>query len=93
MKSSIIIGILFLILGIALGYIQCNGSKEPILTITLVIGLLAGSGLGLILGAISGYSSKTQSIKRKARDAEREVMRNKIQNQDTPVNNNYSNGN
>lgn len=93
MKSSIIIGILFLILGIALGYIQCNGSKEPFLTITLVIGLLAGSGIGLILGAIGGYSSKTQSIKRKAREAEREVMKNKLQNQETTTNNDTPSGN
>lgn len=89
MKSSIFIGALFLILGIILGYIQYNGSKEPFLTITLVVGLIGGAGLGLILGAISGYSSKSQSIKRKASEAEREVMRDRLKNQGSSANDNY----
>jgi hypothetical protein len=77
MKSSLIIGILFLILGSALAYVQYYGSNEPFLTFTLIIGILVGAGLGLVVGAIGGYSSKAQSVKRKTR-AEREI-RSKIE--------------
>jgi hypothetical protein len=66
MKSSLIIGVLSLILGGVLAYIQYRGD-DPFLTFDLIIGILLGGGLGLLLGAVGGYSSKAQSLKKKPR--------------------------
>ncbi|PQL90412.1 hypothetical protein [Apibacter adventoris] len=67
MKSSLILGFIFLIIGGILGYIRYSDSTEPFLTYTLVIGILIGAGLRLLFGAIIGYSSKAQSVKRQQR--------------------------
>ncbi len=80
MKSSIILGVVFLIIGGAIGYIQYNGSNDPFLTFTLIIGILLGAGLGLLFGAIMGYSSKAQSVKRKTRMQQQELSRKKEDN-------------
>ncbi|MDR2122793.1 MAG: hypothetical protein LBP34_06670 [Flavobacteriaceae bacterium] len=77
MRSLLIIGVLSLILGGAMAYIQYNNSEEPFLTFAFIIGILLGAGSGLIVGAIGGYGSKTKSAKKKARTEQE--MRSKIE--------------
>ncbi len=83
MKSSLILGVVFIIIGGVIGYIQYNGSNDPFLTFNLIIGVLLGAGLGLLFGAIMGYSSKSQSVKRKARMQQQELSRKNEDNSST----------
>lgn len=82
MKSSIILGFIFLIIGGILGYIRYSDSTEPFLTNTLIIGILMGAGIGLLFGPIIGYRSKAKSVKRQ----QRIKKENNVEENQTPTN-------
>lgn len=68
MKSSIILGLVCIIIGIVLAFLQWNGN-DPLLTLNLIFGALIGLGVGLLIGSIAGYSSKASSVKKKQKEA------------------------
>lgn len=62
MKSVTFIGIVMLILAALLFYLTTDFAVEQI-KLSHIMGIMAGVGLGLILGSMVGYVSKGSAIK------------------------------
>ena len=62
MKSVTFIGIVMLILAALLFYLTTDFAVEQI-KLSHIMGIMAGGGLGLILGSMVGYVSKGSAIK------------------------------
>lgn len=62
MKSVTFIGIVMLILAALLFYLTTDFAMEQI-KLSHIMGIMAGVGLGLILGSMVGYVSKGSAIK------------------------------
>ncbi len=65
MKNTIYIGIIVLLIGILVTYMQLDRLSDAEDIIVYLPGVLVGIGLGLIFGSLIGYRSKGQQIKRK----------------------------
>lgn len=64
MKALSIIGIILLVLSSVLFYITVGFSSGKItLELPHIIGMLAGIGIGLIIGGLVGYISKGSAVK------------------------------
>lgn len=65
MKSLVIIGSICLTLAVLLYYFQGDITLEMFFSALNFMGILAGVGVGLIVGGVVGYISKGISIKEK----------------------------
>lgn len=74
MKNLTIIGLILLGLSILIWFVLPEFRVEDIFRPSSLMGILAGVGLGLMIGGIVGYSSKGMAIKEKARLAEIERL-------------------
>ncbi|MDO4224584.1 MAG: hypothetical protein Q4C75_01660, partial [Bergeyella zoohelcum] len=64
MKALSIIGIILLGLSVLVFYITVGfSSSEITFNISHIIGMMAGIGLGLIIGGLVGYISKGSAVK------------------------------
>lgn len=69
MKSLSIIGMILLAVSALLFYLTTDFTVEKI-TISHVMGIMAGIGIGLIFGGLVGYVSKGSAIKAEAKRKE-----------------------
>ncbi|MGM5630506.1 hypothetical protein O2K51_06340 [Apibacter raozihei] len=88
MRTALIVGIVFMIFGGAITYIQNNSSSESFITFPMIIGVLFGAGLGLIVGSIMGYNSKARSVKLKQAKIKQEAPVIKAESENTSENTN-----
>lgn len=70
MKNLSIIGLILLGLAVLIWFVLPEFQVEDIFRPSSLMGILAGVGLGLMIGGIVGYSSKGMAIKEKERQAE-----------------------
>ena len=63
MKNLTFIGFLLLAIAALLYYIQPNFSAVKLFEPMTLMGILAGIGIGLIIGGIVGYASKGNAVK------------------------------
>lgn len=73
MKNLAFTGSLLLIISTLLFYFTTNFEIEEI-KLSHFMGIMGGIGIGLIIGGIVGYRSKSLSIKREQKDRERQQL-------------------
>ena len=74
MKSISFIGLILLAVSTLLFYLTTDFAMEQI-KLSHIMGILAGVGIGLIIGGIVGYASKGSSIKREEKSRELKQLR------------------
>ena len=74
MKSLSIIGIILLGLSSFLFYLTTDFSVEK-LSLPHIMGIMAGIGIGLIIGGMVGYISKGTAIKNEQKKKEMEALK------------------
>jgi len=74
MKSITFIGLILLAVSTLLFYLTTDFAVEQI-KLSHIMGILAGVGIGLIIGGIVGYASKGSSIKREEKSRELKQLR------------------
>lgn len=74
MKSLSIIGLVLLGLSAFLYYLTADFSIDK-LTLPHIMGIMAGIGIGLIIGGMVGYLSKGTAIKREQKKKEIETLK------------------
>lgn len=74
MKSISFIGLILLAVSTLLFYLTTDFAVEQI-KLSHIMGILAGVGIGLIIGGIVGYASKGSSIKREEKSRELKQLR------------------
>ncbi|WP_124640422.1 MULTISPECIES: hypothetical protein [Amniculibacterium] len=74
MKSLSIIGIILLGLSSFLFYLTADFSVEK-LSLPHIMGIMAGIGIGLIIGGMVGYISKGTAIKNEQKKKEMEALK------------------
>ena len=79
MKSISIIGMILLAVSALLFYLTTDFTVEKI-TISHVMGVMAGIGIGLIFGGMIGYVSKGSAIKEEAKRKEfKQLQKEKVE--------------
>lgn len=73
MKSITIIGLVLLGLSAFLYYLTADFSIDK-LTLSHIMGIMGGIGIGLIIGGIVGYLSKGKAIKNEQKKKEIEAL-------------------
>lgn len=73
MKNLAFTGSLLLIISSLLFYFTTNFEIEEI-KLSHFMGIMGGIGIGLIIGGIIGYRSKSLAIKREQKDKERQQL-------------------
>ena len=74
MKSISFVGLILLAVSTLLFYLTTDFAVEQI-KLSHIMGILAGVGIGLIIGGIVGYASKGSSIKREEKSRELKQLR------------------